>query len=142
MNYFADIYWLSRPIKFKIKQLPPPPECNRSEKTYIFAAPLKVCHSGNVFNSSRTVHSSETFECKTRHQQNLRKNTSILFITDSARHVRITVETYLRNYIVLPIVGWIPGRSNRFSSSTKHPDRLWGPPSLLMIGYHGLFPRL
>jgi hypothetical protein len=37
-------------------------------------------------------------------------------------------------------LGSIPG-SARFFSSLQHPDRLWGPLSLLSNGYQGLFPR-
>jgi hypothetical protein len=33
----------------------------------------------------------------------------------------------------------IPGRGNRFFSSPKLPDRLWGPPSLLFTSYQWLF---
>jgi len=33
----------------------------------------------------------------------------------------------------------IPGRDNRFFSSPKLADRLWGPASLLFTGYHWLF---
>jgi hypothetical protein len=36
--------------------------------------------------------------------------------------------------------GWIPG-SARLFSSPQCPNRLWGPTSLLSIGYQGLFPR-
>jgi hypothetical protein len=36
--------------------------------------------------------------------------------------------------------GSVPGRGWEFSSSTPCPDRLWGPPSLLSNGYHGLLP--
>jgi hypothetical protein len=32
----------------------------------------------------------------------------------------------------------IPGRV-KFFSSPQHPDRLWGPPSLLSNGYQGFF---
>jgi len=34
----------------------------------------------------------------------------------------------------------IPGGDWEFFSSTPCSDRLWGPPSLLFIGYQGLFP--
>jgi len=33
----------------------------------------------------------------------------------------------------------IPGKGKRFFSSSKHPDQLWGPPSLLFSGYQGSF---
>jgi hypothetical protein len=32
------------------------------------------------------------------------------------------------------------GRIWEFFSSPLHPDKLWGPPSLLSNGYHGFFP--
>jgi hypothetical protein len=37
--------------------------------------------------------------------------------------------------------GWIPGRDNKFFSSSKGLDRLWCPCSLLSKGYWGLFSR-
>jgi len=33
------------------------------------------------------------------------------------------------------IWGFIPGRGKRFSSASRCPDRLWGPPTLLISGY-------
>jgi hypothetical protein len=36
--------------------------------------------------------------------------------------------------------GSIPGRDRRFLSTPQHPDRLWGPPSLLFNRYRRLFP--
>jgi len=33
-----------------------------------------------------------------------------------------------------------PGKDWEFFSSPPHPDRFWGPPSLLSNGYQGLFP--
>jgi hypothetical protein len=36
--------------------------------------------------------------------------------------------------------GLFPGRSKRFFSTAKHPERLWGPPSIQLNGYWGLFP--
>jgi hypothetical protein len=33
----------------------------------------------------------------------------------------------------------IPGSSKRFLSSSKDPNLLWGPPSLIYSGYNGLF---
>jgi hypothetical protein len=37
-------------------------------------------------------------------------------------------------------LGSIPGRGKIFFSSPQDPDRIWGPPSLLFIGYRKLFP--
>jgi hypothetical protein len=37
------------------------------------------------------------------------------------------------------IVGLSPFRGWEFFPSPPHPDRLWGPPSLLFNGYWGLF---
>jgi hypothetical protein len=37
--------------------------------------------------------------------------------------------------------GLIAGRGKRFSSAPQHPDRLWGPPSLLSNWVQGAFPR-
>jgi hypothetical protein len=37
--------------------------------------------------------------------------------------------------------GSIPARRKRFFSTPQHPDRPWGPPSLLFIGTGGTFPR-
>jgi hypothetical protein len=34
------------------------------------------------------------------------------------------------------------GTVKRFFSSPEHPDRLWGPPSLLFNGYRGYFPKI
>jgi hypothetical protein len=39
-------------------------------------------------------------------------------------------------------MGWMirgsnPGREKRFFSLPKHPDGLWGQPSVLLKGYHG-----
>jgi hypothetical protein len=36
------------------------------------------------------------------------------------------------------IRGSNPGRGKRFYSSPKHPDRLWGPPCLLVNRYRGM----
>jgi hypothetical protein len=33
-------------------------------------------------------------------------------------------------------------RGKRFLSSPKHPDRLWGPPSLLFNGYWAFYPKV
>jgi len=30
------------------------------------------------------------------------------------------------------------GRGKRFFTSPKHPDRIWGLPSLILIGYQGI----
>jgi hypothetical protein len=40
----------------------------------------------------------------------------------------------------LDVWGSIPGGNKGFFSSTKHPDRLRGPPSLISNGYQGCFP--
>jgi hypothetical protein len=37
--------------------------------------------------------------------------------------------------------GSIPGRGKIIFSTPQHPDRFWGPPSLLASGYPGHFPR-
>jgi hypothetical protein len=39
----------------------------------------------------------------------------------------------------LGIRDFIPGRGKRFFSSSKHPEQLWGPPSLLFNVYKGTF---
>jgi hypothetical protein len=36
----------------------------------------------------------------------------------------------------------IPGRSKGYFFQPLHPDQLFGPPSLLSIGYPGLFSRV
>jgi hypothetical protein len=43
------------------------------------------------------------------------------------------------------VTGWIkrgsnPGKAKRFFSSQNHPDKLRGPPSLLLSGHWGFFP--
>jgi hypothetical protein len=37
--------------------------------------------------------------------------------------------------------GSIPGKSKIFVSTPQRLDRLWDPPSFLINGYRGLFPR-
>jgi hypothetical protein len=37
--------------------------------------------------------------------------------------------------------GSISDRGNRFFSTPQHPDRLWGPPSLLFSGYRRFIPQ-
>jgi hypothetical protein len=37
-------------------------------------------------------------------------------------------------------LGSIIGKENIFASTPQRPDRLWGPSSLLSIGYRGHFP--
>ena len=43
------------------------------------------------------------------------------------------------NVMEWKIEGFHPGRSRKFISSPKRPDRFWGPPSFLLNGYRGLF---
>jgi hypothetical protein len=40
------------------------------------------------------------------------------------------------------IRGSNPGRVTRFSFSPKRPDLMWGPPTLLLNGQRGSFPRV
>jgi hypothetical protein len=35
----------------------------------------------------------------------------------------------------------LPGMGKILFSSPQLPDRLWGPPNLMFIGYRDLFPR-
>jgi hypothetical protein len=59
-----------------------------------------------------------------------------------------------KNFVFLPYIlvgiatgygldgqGSIPGRCKRFFSSSQRPDRLWGLPSPLSIGYQGRFTQ-
>jgi hypothetical protein len=42
--------------------------------------------------------------------------------------------------LVMGLMLWSsnPGRGKRFLASPKHLDRIWGPPSLILIGYQGI----
>jgi len=39
----------------------------------------------------------------------------------------------------LMVWGSNPGRGKRFFSSPKHPDKLWSPSSLILIGYQVIY---
>jgi hypothetical protein len=61
------------------------------------------------------------------------------------RGVSVLLPTFLVSLSDL-VTGWTVrgsyfSRCKIFFSSTKHPDQLWGPPSLLFRGYWGLFPE-
>jgi hypothetical protein len=59
---------------------------------------------------------------------------------DNNSHFRNTrvPNIFMRNWSVL-YGSSSPGRGWEFFSSPRHPDRLWGPPSLISSGYQGLF---
>jgi hypothetical protein len=52
-------------------------------------------------------------------------------------------EIYSHFIVDYGLDGWglIPNRSKKFFSSPQCPDQPWDPPSLLSIGYQGLFPQ-
>jgi hypothetical protein len=62
-------------------------------------------------------------------------------ITALPYHIRLYGPAY---WYSAGLQGWMIGGSNagmgwEFLSSPPHPDRLWGPPSLLTNGYQGSF---
>jgi hypothetical protein len=92
-------------------------------KTYISAAPLKLLILATFSIPPRTVLSSQTLDCETGQQHNLSKIKSDLCRIERTDHVRVIMQTYLRNYIpcfacspldsrqeqqVLPIVQSVP----------------------------------
>ena len=59
-------------------------------------------------------------------------------IYDAEAHTdSITIRFPLHQATGLTVWVWNPGRGKRFSLLQKHPDRLWGPSSLLCNGYRG-----
>jgi hypothetical protein len=65
--------------------------------------------------------------------------------------ITVTFVSYSVTYILTTAVGIVasygldgagsnPGRGKIFFFTPQHPYRIWGPPSLLSIGYDGYFP--
>jgi len=58
-----------------------------------------------------------------------------------SRGCLVVVKTRLRGWMTGELC-LILGRSKRLFPFTENPDRLWDPPTLLLIGHRGFFPAV